>query len=79
MNVTQLNIIAEECCANIRPGQVVAFRRPGDAEWHDPWGGVFDAAEQASLNDLARGDEVSVRLKGVHGPRVFGAHLSAKF
>lgn len=79
MNVTQLNVIAEECCANIVAGQVVAFRRAGDEAWSDPWGGTFDAEEQASLDDLARGEEVSVRFKGVHGPRVFGAHLAAKF
>lgn len=79
MNVIQLNVIAEECCANIRAGEVIAYRRAGDDAWQDPWGGFFDAEEQASLNDLARGDEVHVRLKGVHGPRVFGAHLAAKF
>lgn len=80
MNVTQLNVIAEECCANIRAGEVVAIRRAGDEGWSDPWGGTFDAAEQASLDDLARGNESFVRLSGVGGrPRVFCAHIAAKF
>lgn len=80
MNIAKLVIIAEECCANIQAGQVVAFQSLNDTEWHDPWGGTFDAVEQSSLNDLARGDEVSVRLSSVNGrPRVFGARLAVKF
>lgn len=80
MNVTLLEIIADECCANIRAGQVVAIKRAGDAEWQDPFGGVFDWSEQGSLDELARGNEVSVRLSAVDGrPRIFGARLAAKF
>lgn len=43
-------------------------------------GGAFDAVEQDSLNDLARGEVSKVRLRGVDGrPRVFMAHIAAKF
>lgn len=80
MNIASLQIISEECCANITPGQVIAIRRPGDSEWHDPFGGFFNEKEQASLDDVARGDEQTVCLSSVDGrPRIFGAHLIAKF
>ncbi len=76
MNVTLLNIVSDEATGNIKPGQVVAYRRPGDAEWSDPWGGTFDAREQGQLDDLARGDCDYVALSGT---RLFAAHLTAKF
>jgi hypothetical protein len=79
MNVTQLNIIATSSTANIQAGQVVAFRRANDDLWSDPWGGVFDDAEQTEFNNLAKGDNEEVVLSGVNGEdRVFTARLAVK-
>lgn len=79
MNVTKLEIVADEDAGNIHVGEVVAYRRVGDTEWHDPHGGFFDEPEQEELTRLAQGKSTIVRLSGVKRERIFIAHLCAKF
>lgn len=81
MNVTKLEIVADETAGNVKAGAVVAYRRAGDEEWRDPHGGFFNEREQGQLDDLARGECDYVHLDDVrqNGDRTFAAHLVATF
>lgn len=76
MNVTKLEVIADEDAGNIRAGACVAYSYMDDAGWRDPHGGFFDSVEQEYFNLLARGEDRFIIL---NGGRVFSAHLRAVF
>lgn len=79
MNVTKLEVIADEDCANIRAGDVVAYLHNDGEVWLDPFGGLFSPDEQAQFTRLAEGGCSYIVLEGVKHPRHFQAHLRVKF